>query len=240
MGDLASLRWRPQQVLQKRWATSPSSTSSGSSSSHQHNKFRSGTVDSIPYQVKPNFSVPVWRPPARFMKYRAVRWLSHNLLALATYQLALEAVFTIVFGSLLYAEAITAEGVRDWLTRLHYPFASWFDVEDGIYTEPVRLGPFTLNPHKMTALHTGHNIANALLPLQVVLMLSTFSPMQGLYRSLRGLPQATAANAATAGSSAKTAGNAGGSSSSSTASAATRRASYARPSTRDSSPRQPF
>jgi hypothetical protein len=192
-------------------------------------------VNPAPYQVKPNFNVPLWQPPAWLMKYPAIRWLSNNLFALATYQLVLEVGFTIVFGSLLYAEKITAQGVRDWLERAHYPFVSWIDVDEGVYTDPVKVGPFSLSPQKMTALHTGHNIANGLLPVQVVLMLSTFAPVHHLYRTLRHLPPMTPAAAPASAATHTTAPSAAA------AGVAPRRASYARASAKTAAlTRPPF
>lgn len=245
-------QWPQSQLLQRRWASS--SSSSSRAGSHGHSSFRAGVVDRTPFQVKPNYSIPMWQPPARFMKYRAVRWLSNNLLALATYQLVLEAGFTVVFGSLLYTDKITAQGVCDSLSAYHYPFVNWIDVTGGVYTDPVKVGPFSLNPQKMTALHTGHNIANGLLPVQVVLLLLTFSPVHRLYQVLRHLPPvagatvvgSAAASGAATGASTTAAATAdtgamarGGAKTA--AAASPRRASYARPSsTRITNPRQPF
>ncbi|KPA78143.1 hypothetical protein ABB37_06321 [Leptomonas pyrrhocoris] len=230
----AFLRWQPRAV-QRRWASSSSGSSNssgGGGGGHGARGFRAGAVDPTPFQVKPNFNIPLWQPPARFMKYRAVRWLSNNLLALATYQMALEVGFTIVFGSLLYADVITAQGVCDGLERYRYPFVSWIDLSDCVYTEPIKIGPFSLNPQKMTALHTGHNIANGLLPVQVLLMLSTFAPVHRLYRVMRHLPPVAAS--AAAGKTAVSPGAAA------TVAHPARRASYARTSAKSTPPRQPF
>lgn len=190
--------------LQRRLASQPS-----------RNNFRAGTVESMPFQVKPNFSPPAWQPNAKYMKYKPVRWLTENLLPLATYQLVLEVGFTIGFGSLLYTGAATAEGVCTSLQQLHYPFVSWIDTEGGVYTEPIKIGPFVLNPEKLTALHTGHNIANGLFPLQVLLLMSTYPIARGLARRARSLvggkvaasqavpPLSSAASAADSASMAK-------------------------------------
>ncbi|KAG5479351.1 hypothetical protein LSCM1_04609 [Leishmania martiniquensis] len=178
--------------MQRRCKTSSSATGLRS-----HGNFRAGTVESTPFQVKPSTHAPVWQPSDKYMKYKPVRWLSSNLLPLATYQLTLEVGFTIIFGILLYAEKITAQGVSDWLAAYHYPFVNWIDVEGGVYTQPVRVGPFTLNAQKMTALHTGHNIANGLLPLQVLLLATTFAPAQYVYRLVRHRAPSTAAAATT-------------------------------------------
>ncbi|KAG5502362.1 hypothetical protein JIQ42_05239 [Leishmania sp. Namibia] len=178
--------------MQRRCKTS----SSSATGLRSHGNFRAGTVKSTPFQVKPSTTAPVWQPSAKYMKYKPVRWLSNNLLAIATYQLALEVGFTITFGGLLYADTITAKGVCDGLAAYHYPFVDWIDVESGVYTDPVRVGPFTLNARKMTALHTGHHIANGLLPLQVLLLATTFVPAQYVYRLVRHTTPSTPAAAA--------------------------------------------
>lgn len=190
MGCSASPWARWAAKVQHRCKISSSSTSA--TRSRPHNNLRSGTVKSTPFHVKPNMSMPVWQPSAKYMKYTAVRWLSNNLFAIATYQLTLEVGFTVIFGSLLYADKITAQGVRDALAAYHYPFVNWIDAEGGVYTEPVRVGPFTLNAQKMTALHTGHNIASGILPVQVLLLVTTFVPVQHAYRLLRHAAPATA------------------------------------------------
>ncbi|KAG5505669.1 hypothetical protein JKF63_05004 [Porcisia hertigi] len=203
--------------------------------SRPHNNLRAGTVGSTPFRVKPKINVPLWQPSAKYMKYKPIRWLSNNLLAIATYQMALEVGFTIIFGSLLYTENVTAQGVCNRLAVHHYPFIDWIDVEGGVYTQSVNIGPFTLNAQKMTALHTGHNIANGLLPLQVLLLATTFVPVQRAYRLLRRASLATvgASHAASGAEGAKVtaAGSMTRAQPPTPAPAGTRRASYTRATT---------
>lgn len=213
-------RWAASVQRRCKASTTPASSTKG---------FRAGTVDATPFQVKPNFNVPVWQPSAKYMKYKPVRWLSDNLFAIATYQLTLEVGLSVIFGSLLYADVITAQGVYDALAAYRYPFLSWVDVEGGVYTEPVHIGPFALKPEKLTALHTGHNIASGLLPVQVLVLVCTFAPAKSAFYRLRGAPpprgaaaeaSASAATPAAASATAETQARA--------AHGGVRRASYAR------------
>ncbi|GET88265.1 hypothetical protein, conserved [Leishmania tarentolae] len=229
MGGPASSWTRWAAKVPHRFKTSSSSMSVARSRSRS--SLRTGTVESTPFRVKPNMSVPMWQPSAKYMKYKPVRWLSNHLFAIATYQLTLEVGFTVIFGSLLYAEKITAQSVCDTLEAWHYPFVNWIDVEGGVYREPVRVGPFTLNAQKMTALHTGHNIASGILPLQLLLLVTTFVPVQHAYRLLRRAAPATASASHPAGGiGAANAAAADAASTASLTSVATgaRRASYAR------------
>ncbi|KAK7200166.1 hypothetical protein NESM_000067300 [Novymonas esmeraldas] len=194
-------------------------------SSRARSNFRAGAVRSTPFVVKPNISVPVWQPSAAFMKYAPIRWLSHNLLTLATYQLSLEVGLTVLFGGLLHTGSITPKGVCDWLEAHHYPFVHWIDLDGGVYSEPLRVGTMTWSAETLTAMHTGHNIANGLLPLQALVVLTTLAPLQSAYRLLRGAAPADAAAAAAAAAKATTTPTP---TATATAAAGTRRASYTR------------
>ncbi|CAJ1023941.1 hypothetical protein, conserved [Leishmania lindenbergi] len=220
-------RWAA--TVQRRCKVSPSSSST--TRSRAPSNFCVGTAESKPFQVKPNISVPVWKPSATYRKCKLACWLSNNLLAIAAYQLALEVGLTAIFGGLLYAHKITAQGVCEGLAAYHYPFVDWIDVEGGVYTEPVCVGPFTLNAQKMTALHTGHNIASGILPLQVLLLVMMLLPMQHASRLLRHTASTTVG--ASRAASGVGGGNAAAAAGATTApptsvSSGPRRASYAR------------
>lgn len=121
------------------------------------------------------FSVLGWQPPAKLMVNPIFRFLLSNAIPIATYQLALEAGFIIIFGLLLYTGRCTADGVVARLEALRYPFMSWIKLDDCTYEDGIDVaGVMTLNPEKLTAVHTGHNIASGLFPLQLTILICTY------------------------------------------------------------------
>lgn len=146
-----------------------------------------------------------WRPGPRWMKNPITRFLIDNALFIATYQLVMEVGLTVAFGVLLYSGRCTAEDVTTKLEGWGYPFVGWISLDSCTYTEEVRVGPWALKPEKLTAAHTGHNIASGLLPLQVLLIAGTYPLAVRGYRAV----VATAKGGQTAAASATVARPAG-------------------------------
>ncbi|KAF5218555.1 hypothetical protein ECC02_008536 [Trypanosoma cruzi] len=103
-----------------------------------------------------------------------ILWLIDNAMPIAIYQLFLEAGCTGVFSWLLLHDMVTTAGIEACLHRYHYPFTGLVDWEGGRHKDGWTVAGCRIDADKLTALHTGHNIANGLLPLQVMVLALTY------------------------------------------------------------------
>ncbi|CCW63806.1 unnamed protein product [Phytomonas sp. EM1] len=144
----------------------------------------SGIHNANRFDAKPNSRMwGGWGAACR--RSRAARWLAANFTSLATYQLILEVALTGILASALHTRALTAEGVESTLLAYHYPFTGSIARSEGVYTESFSIGPFKLSPELLNALRTGHNIANELLPIQILFLAATYHPLRQTCRVLR-------------------------------------------------------
>jgi len=184
----------------RRWASSPTSSSPASSS------FRAGVVKANPFNV--GAQTPAWQPGPAWMRYRLVRFLVANATQIATAQLSMELLLTGGFGLLFWARIITRDDVVEHLRAWHYPFMSLIDFDGSVWSNAVHVGPFTLNPEKLTAAHGGHCVAVGLLPLQVLIIALGFRPAQRLVQKMAARrvggvkPATTSASSSSSSSSA--------------------------------------
>lgn len=207
---------------------------------HASHAFRSGATSSTPFAKSgggpAEGSVLGWQPSPKLMRNPVFRFLFHNAIPIATYQLVLEVGFTASFGIAIYSGRATGEGIVEQIRAWHYPFMSWITLEGCTYTEGIPVGPRTLKPEKLTAAHMGHNIASGLLPLQVVILMCTY-PLILRARAMTAGGKAAAAAAAAAqhaGAAVRKQGAAASSAATvkeTTNAAPKRRPSYVRPST---------
>ncbi|ESL08238.1 hypothetical protein TRSC58_04063 [Trypanosoma rangeli SC58] len=122
-------------------------------------------------------SNPQPEPPPRRFSWRTwppIVWLIANAVPIATYQFFLEAGCTGVCAWLLLHDRATVAGMEAWLHRHHYPLTSLIDWEGGRHAEDWTVAGCRIDAATLTALHIGHNIANGLLPLQVVFLAGTY------------------------------------------------------------------
>ncbi|RNF05289.1 hypothetical protein TraAM80_04580 [Trypanosoma rangeli] len=122
-------------------------------------------------------SNPRPEPPQRRFSWRTsppIVWFIANAVPIATYQLFLEAGCTGVCAWLLLHDRATVAGIEAWLHRHHYPLTGLINWEGGRHADDWTVAGCRIDAATLTALHIGHNIANGLLPLQVVFLAGTY------------------------------------------------------------------
>ncbi|RNF16097.1 uncharacterized protein Tco025E_05293 [Trypanosoma conorhini] len=143
---------------------------------------RGGTVTARPaaaprHPQRQQRSIPRPEPPRRRFSWRTsppIVWLIANAVPIATYQLFLEAGCTGLCAWLLLRGRTTAAGIEAWLQSHHYPFTGLIDWAGGRHAEDWTVAGRRIDAATLTALHVGHNVANGLLPLQVVFLAATY------------------------------------------------------------------
>ncbi|EKF30575.1 hypothetical protein MOQ_005611 [Trypanosoma cruzi marinkellei] len=135
------------------------------------------SATSLRYQKQQQVNKPRPVQPHRRFSWRTlppIAWLIDNAMPIAIYQLFLEAGCTGVCAWLLLHDRVTTAGIEACLHRYHYPFTGLVNWEGGRHKEGWKVAGCRIGADTLTALHTGHNIANGLLPLQVVVLALTY------------------------------------------------------------------
>eukprot|EP00744_Colponema_vietnamica_P022435 GILI01032223.1.p1 GENE.GILI01032223.1~~GILI01032223.1.p1 ORF type:complete len:233 (-),score=24.15 GILI01032223.1:51-749(-) len=118
--------------------------------------------------------VTLLRKDGRLYTFFAYIWRNMNYLVM--YQLFLEGMITSYFFAGLQAGTFTVEGLHKiFVEWLKIP-ESWVGLADAHYTEDYQVPGLskTIPKEKMTIVHTAHNVAVCLLPLQFLVILVTF------------------------------------------------------------------
>ncbi|CCD16917.1 unnamed protein product, partial [Trypanosoma congolense IL3000] len=111
---------------------------------------------------------------ATWLTWAPVAWLIKNSLSIACYQLVLEGTFTVFCAWLLIRGHATPMGMKQRLESLYYPFTSFVSWDGGHHDTGFTITRFHVSAEALSAIHTSHNIASGLLPLQLVVLGLTY------------------------------------------------------------------
>lgn len=117
--------------------------------------------------------------------YRVCMYIWQNMNGLAMYQIVLEGLVTAYFFAGLQSGQFTVAGLhRIFIEGLKLP-ESWVGLADAHYDEDYRVPGLNkvVPKEKMTNVHTAHNVAMSLLPLQFIVIGVTFPHVKHAWTS---------------------------------------------------------
>ncbi|KAH9597755.1 hypothetical protein LSM04_000650 [Trypanosoma melophagium] len=119
----------------------------------------------------------LWWYPSSWCSSKTFAWLKANAMPLATYQFFLEGSCTTFFAWLLVRERITVGDIEALMRNSNGCTALLADLVDwngGQHVEGYTIAGHHIDAGTLTAIHTGHNIAAGMLPLQLLILALTY------------------------------------------------------------------